>query len=274
MDQIERPIIDSPASTWKKASQAPGKPRTGKRAIQNAIAMIILLFDMPILYNRILLNFTFFDIVLITNAHIAQLVEHTTDTREVPGSIPGVRTKMEESKYQGRLVEVIEKKIERNGATFTAEIVRRPPGTRLIIIKDGMVLLTKEFRHELNRYDYRLPGGKVYDTMNEYREAVNAGLNIKDIAKKAAAKEALEEAGIEPKNIKHVHTSICGAAVCWDLLYFLVSDFNQKSQNLEVGEDISIEWVSTEEARARCLDGRISEERSALVLLRHLEGKI
>lgn len=26
------------------------------------------------------------------HAHIAQLVEHTTDTREVPGSIPGVRT--------------------------------------------------------------------------------------------------------------------------------------------------------------------------------------
>jgi hypothetical protein len=33
-----------------------------------------------------------FSVIFLPNAHIAQLVEHTTDTREVPGSIPGVRT--------------------------------------------------------------------------------------------------------------------------------------------------------------------------------------
>ena len=43
--------------------------------------------------NKKLAIWRAFCYISFTNACIAQLVEHTTDTREVPGSIPGARTK-------------------------------------------------------------------------------------------------------------------------------------------------------------------------------------
>jgi hypothetical protein len=39
---------------------------------------------------------------------------------------------------------------------------------------------------------------------------------------------------------------------------------------LEDGEDITFEFVDNEEVKKMCLNGSISEERSALVLLRYL----
>ncbi len=42
------------------------------------------------------------------------------------------------------------------------ETAVRSPGVRLIIVKDNQMLITKEFRGELDDYDYRLPGGKVF----------------------------------------------------------------------------------------------------------------
>jgi ADP-ribose pyrophosphatase len=179
---------------------------------------------------------------------------------------------MEEIKYQGKLLEVAEKKIERNGKSFTAEMVRRPPGARILIVKEGMILLTKEFRHELNDYDYRLPGGKVFDSIAEFNEALSAGKDPVELAKAAALKEALEEGGIKAVEAEFLHKSVCGAAVYWDLYYFLVKDFSEEGQQLEEMEDIKVEWAPVSEAKERCLSGRISEERSALVLLRYLEG--
>lgn len=135
-----------------------------------------------------------------------------------------------------------------------------------------LLLLTREFRHELGAYDYRLPGGKVYDSLDEYNEAFATGMNIDEAAKAAAIKEAREEVGIKVKDISFLHKSICGATVMWDLFYFVVNDFIEGEQELEHGEDITFEYYDCERVKEMCLDGSVSEERSALVLLRYLHG--
>ncbi|HEV7448979.1 MAG TPA: NUDIX hydrolase [Candidatus Paceibacterota bacterium] len=178
---------------------------------------------------------------------------------------------MERITHKGKIIEVFQTEVIQNGRTKTFEFARRSPGTRLIIIDGDKILLTKEFRHEVNGYDYRLPGGKVYDSLDEYNAALEGGVDINEAAKAAAIKEAREEVGIEPKDLTFFHKSVCGATVIWDLFYFVVKDFTKTGQNLENGEDITLELVSTDEAKAMCLDGRVSEERSALVLLRYLE---
>jgi ADP-ribose pyrophosphatase len=177
---------------------------------------------------------------------------------------------MEKITYKGKIIEVVEKEVEQAGKTKTFEFARRSPGTRLIIVKGDMILLTKEFRHETGGYDYRLPGGKVYDTLSEYNSALETGIDMNIAAQTAAIKEAREEVGIEAKEISFLHKSVCGATVVWDLFYFTVTDFVQLEQKLEDGEDISVEPLSREEVKKMCLDGRISEERSAIALLRYL----
>jgi hypothetical protein len=59
----------------------------------------------------------------------------------------------------------------------------------------------------------------------------------------------------------------------WDLFYFVISKWTQSNQELEAGEDISIEWVSFDQAREYALSGQISEDRSVAVLFRWLNGK-
>src|SRR3989344_2025656 len=104
--------------------------------------------------------------------------------------------------YKGKIVEVVQKVIKRDGKEIFFEYARRSPGTRLMIItSDNSILLTREFRHELNEYDYRLPGGKVFDTLEEYNSFLSENKDILAKATEAAKKEAKEEVGIEVEEI-------------------------------------------------------------------------
>ena len=167
--------------------------------------------------------------------------------------------------FQGKIIEVVQE--------GKREYARRSPGTRLLIIKDKKILLTKEFREEVKGYDYRLPGGKVFDTLVTYNKFIETGNNVLPIAMEAAKKEAREEVGIVPTETKHIYTSVCGATVVWDLFYFVVSKFEElPTQSLEDGEDISPEWFTFEEAKQMALSGKMSEDRSVAVLLRFLQS--
>ena len=179
---------------------------------------------------------------------------------------------MEKIKYQGKIIEVVEKDVKHGERVVMYEIARRSPGVRIIVVKGDTILLTKEHRHEVGGYDMRLPGGKVYDTLSEYNTALESGVDVGEAAKRAAIKEAFEEAGIGVKEAVFFHKSVCGATVLWDLYYFVAEDFVETEQHLEEDEEISIEFVSKEKVKQMCLDGTISEERSALVLLRYLNG--
>lgn len=174
--------------------------------------------------------------------------------------------------YQGRIIEVVEQTMEAGGKTLTFEFARRAPGTRLIIpTSDGKISLTKEYRPEIQDYDYRLPGGKVFDTLKEYNAFIQTGKDIKAEAERAALKEAREEVGVIAEKAELFAISKCGATVEWDLYYFIVDEYTEANeQALEEGEHIIVAPTTIEDARAMCLDGRIQEERSALMLLRYL----
>lgn len=177
-----------------------------------------------------------------------------------------INKKAEKVAYKGKMIEVVEVEM----GTWTKEFARRAPGTRLIIEKDGKILLSREFRHELNRYDYRLPGGKVYDSLAEYTDALAQKVDMREAAEKAAKKEAREEVGVDAKQIDFLDISECGATMEWDLYYYRVTDFDEVPQDLGEGEDITAEYVDKEKALKMCLEKQISEDRSAMMLMRYL----
>jgi len=179
---------------------------------------------------------------------------------------------METVKYQGKMFAVVDKEIEANGKTLTIEIGRRAPGTRLIIDLGAELLLTKEHRPELGRYDMRLPGGKVFDTLAAYEAALAAGGDLAEDIERAARLEAKEEAGVDAGAFSLFHTSVAGLTVDWTLYYFVVKDPTLGAQELGEHEVIETVRVPKEAARRMCLDGSVSEERSALVLLRYLQS--
>lgn len=173
---------------------------------------------------------------------------------------------------RGKLFELVHVE-QPDGRVF--EVSRRAPGVRLIIAdKDQRaVLLTKEYRQELDAWDYRLPGGKVFDTLESYETSRSADEDIIVKASQKAVAESVEEAGIEVEDMVLFRKSTLGATVEWDLYIFEVLAWSRAAggQRLELGEDIETDnWFSYDDATALIMDGGMREERVALVLLQWL----
>jgi ADP-ribose pyrophosphatase len=156
------------------------------------------------------------------------------------------------------------------------EVARRAPGVRLIIAdkKAKQLLLTKEFRRELNAYDYRLPGGKVFDTLTEYETFRKTGRDILEPAATKAKAEAAEEAGMDVEDVAFFKKSTLGATVEWDLYVFEAIGWkdHEAGQALEAGEQVDdVAWFNFAEASQMILDGKMQEERIALILLQWLK---
>lgn len=175
--------------------------------------------------------------------------------------------------FKGKLIEVVHQQMEVDGKEFTIEFARRTPGTRLIIISpDKKILLTEEYRTELKHWDIRLPGGKVVDSLEEYQNLLQNREDTTKKATEAAKKEALEEVGLEVEEIELFTISHCGVTMIWDLYYFIVTEYKEHpdGQKLDLGENIKLKWVSFDEVKKMCLDGKVREDRTATVLLRFL----
>lgn len=218
--------------------------------------------------------------------------------------------------YRGKLFQVISRSKESSFMTedadgkshevkkkLTFELVRRPPGIRAIIVKDGRLLLNKEYRYELEDWDYRLPGGKVFDSIEEFEHAGGAceesgseyagGVGRKgeneedgeagkadDLIREAAyaklAEEILEEADINVEEFRLFGISRCGLTVEWDLYYFVVDKFEVLpsfyARNMQKSEYEYIQhvWADFDEVEKLILDGRISEDRSIAMIFKYI----
>ncbi len=140
--------------------------------------------------------------------------------------------------YQGKIHEIVQQKMKTGEKEQVFEIARRSPGTRLIIVTpEKKLILTKEYRRESDSVDWRLPGGKVFDRLQEYNEFLKSGEDIVPLALEAAKKGVREEVEIEVKNISYFATSHCGATITWDLFYFL----SQTSKRLRRDKHSSME---------------------------------
>lgn len=148
-----------------------------------------------------------------------------------------------------------------------------PPGVRAIIInKNNQILLSKEYRYELESFDYRLPGGKVFDDLDEYKKSIEED-TLLDNAYKAVEKEAKEEIGFTINNPIIYTISHAGASVVWDLYYFIIKDYEiiENGQELEENEIITdYVWKTLDEIQKMCIKKEIHEERTIGVLLSYI----
>ncbi len=175
--------------------------------------------------------------------------------------------------YSGHIIEVIHQKMQIGDKTKIFEQARRSPGVRVMLVDEGKMLVTKEYRTEIKGWDYRLPGGKVFDSLHEYKEFIDSGDEIIDYAMKAVDNEGREEAGLVAENIEYFSRSGSGGrTIIWDLYYFIVDKFHlsDSGQMLELGENITCEWMDFEDVKRLCLDGSFKEDRTVANILKFL----
>ncbi len=177
--------------------------------------------------------------------------------------------------YQGKMFEVV-RFSPKPGVEFETAI--RAPGVRLLIeqTNDGVkgLIMTKELRHGITEsaWDYRLPGGKVFDSLSEFNDFRASGEDISSHAMQAAQLEAKQEVGAESGEFIYLDLAKAGGSVEWDLHYFVVKNSIigvQELEDHEVGE-IEVMFLSLEEIFEKLKNKEINEGRSADVLWRYL----
>ncbi|MFA4975123.1 MAG: NUDIX domain-containing protein [Candidatus Paceibacterota bacterium] len=189
---------------------------------------------------------------------------------------PSFEFRKEKIKYQGEIIEVVQETFFSNDKEINLEKGRRSPGVRLIIeAPDGKFLISKEERPRFG-LDYRLPGGKVFNSLSEFNEFLKSKKDLKEIlekAKEAAINEAKEEVGINPTEMEEFYISHCGGSFEWDLHYFIVKKYEEVGQSLEEHEKIEPTVLSKEELLEIIFSGQMKEDRSVAVLLKYLHSK-
>ena len=153
-------------------------------------------------------------------------------------------------------------------------MVRRPPGIRALIINKEKkeILLSREFRYELNGWDYRLPGGKVFDSLEDYKKSLDRD-DVIDYVEATVPKEVLEEVGLVVKNAKLIKNSRDGAGVIWDLYYYEITDYELSDNGPQLEENEVIDgyvWKSFDNVVELCINGEINEDRTVAVLLTYI----
>jgi 8-oxo-dGTP pyrophosphatase MutT (NUDIX family) len=151
----------------------------------------------------------------------------------------------------------------------------RAPGVRLILKNDkDEFLLTKEFRSEINAHDYRLPGGKVLDSLTEFLAIRDNPQELERAAERAARLEAKQETGVdEIHNLTLLTKSGAGASVSWDLYYFTGNIGAMSEQELEEDErerGIEVGFYTKENVLEMLKSGEIGEARTIGVLFKYL----
>jgi ADP-ribose pyrophosphatase len=155
--------------------------------------------------------------------------------------------------FKGKYFRIYHETVALNGTQTTFEYVSRTDGARIIAANLGAILLTKEYRHELQDVDWRLPGGKVDE--GETPEV-------------AARRELREETGYDAGSLKALWSTTPDSTVRYRRHFFLATDLAEGPTAHEAGETIENHWVPLETACTMALDGEVREEISALSILR------
>jgi hypothetical protein len=184
--------------------------------------------------------------------------------------------KKSEIKYQGKMFEIVTFKAKPG---YFYETAVRAPGVRLLIEykKDTQfgLLMTRELRHDRDRstLDYRLPGGKVFDSLEEYNKAKDNHVDIAAQAFKQAKVEARQEVGVIDGDFTPIAIARAGGSVEWDLHYFLVKNSTLGEQDLteeEKVDNIEVVFLTVKEIFDKLKNKEINEGRSADVIWRWL----
>ena len=164
-----------------------------------------------------------------------------------------------QSIYDGVVVKLRKDKVvTENGVETYREIISHGGGACILAVKDGKVLLEKQFRYAYGEEIYEIPAGKR-----------DKGEDFFITAKR----ELEEETGLIPLNLKKI-TEIYPTPGYTDevIAIFYADEFMQGSIHFDDTEFLTSEWVDLEIVYKMVEDGVIKDSKTIIALLWYKSG--
>ena len=157
--------------------------------------------------------------------------------------------------YRGKIVTLHVDTIRQASGTSTIrEVVLHPGGvTAIPVLKDGRLMLIRQFRYPIGKFILELPAGKL-DSGQTPLETI--------------AREIEEETGYCAGTLTQECTFYTTPGFSNESIHlFLARDLTLKGQRLEEGEHITVVFLSLEECLEKIRTGEIDDGKTILGIL-------
>ncbi|MBR2336411.1 MAG: NUDIX hydrolase [Clostridia bacterium] len=164
-----------------------------------------------------------------------------------------------ESIYDGVVVKLRRDKVvtERGVETYR-EIVAHSGGACVLAVKDGRVLLEKQFRYAYGKDIYELPAGK-----RDGDEPFEL----------TAKRELEEETGLIPLNLKKITVMYPTPGYTDEVIgIFYADEFKEGVLHFDDTEDLTSEWVDLDTVYKMVEGGEIADAKTLVALLWYKSG--
>lgn len=158
--------------------------------------------------------------------------------------------------YDGKILKVNVDKVRLgDGSLSTREEVVHNGGVGVLTVKDGKVLLVKQFRYSYGEEVIEIPAGK---------------LELAEDPLFAGIRELEEETGIKAKSLKKLGCIYPSPGYTNEKIYiFLCEDFTVGEQKLDEGEFLSYYWQDLKLVYEQIKKGEIMDAKTVCALLEY-----
>lgn len=158
--------------------------------------------------------------------------------------------------YEGRVIGLVEEKIELPGGKVTTHSTVRHPGAVVIlpVCENGDLLLLRQYRHSLRRSILELPAGTL-----------NAGESPDDCARR----ELPEETGFAARTWQSLGTLFPAPGFCDELQYgYFASDLYPQMEQMDEDEFIEVERHTAAAVEKLVSAGELSDGKTLAFILK------
>ena len=158
--------------------------------------------------------------------------------------------------YQGKVIQLSVHDVELpNGKQCKLEVVSHPGGSAIVVVNERQeICLLEQYRYVTGGWMWELPAGKHEPG---------------DVPEVTARKELQEEAGVTASQWQSLGKIYSSPGVFSEVIHlYLAQDLSADSIAHEAEEVIDIHWLPLQEACEWALNGKLTDAKTIIALLR------
>ncbi len=166
------------------------------------------------------------------------------------------RTICSDRKYDGRILKLdVDEVLLPDGRRSVRECVRHGGGAAVLLVRDGEVLLVRQFRYVYGKETYEIPAGKL-----------DAG----EDAAEAAARELEEETGYRA-TVERAFKLYPSPGYTDEIIHvYFAKRFSFVGQKLDEGEFLNCEFIALDKVVKMIESGEICDAKTVAAVYRYL----